>query len=64
MVNLDPAHAAQWRNELRLGMHRSVAFYRGKLRGEHLNELDRQGIIDLLDLLEDYMTLTWPVNDK
>ena len=53
------AHFAEWNKELRMGMHRSIAFYRGKLGGE-LNEYDRAGMKDLLDLLEDYMAVTWP----
>jgi len=64
MPTYTDAHFAEWNKELRMGMHRSIAFYRSKLNGTYpLNAEDRQGITDLLDLLEDYMALTWPVNE-
>jgi hypothetical protein len=61
MVNATPEESARWENELRLGMHRSIAFYRGKLGEGELNQMDRSGLGDLLDLLEDFMRLRWPV---
>jgi hypothetical protein len=61
MVNGHAEESAQWKNELRLGMHRSIAYFRIKLADpSELSQVDRQGITDLLDLLEDYMRMTWP----
>jgi hypothetical protein len=52
---------AEWNQELRIGMHRSIAHFRRQLNGP-LNEFDREGMKDLLNLLEEYMTVTWPNN--
>lgn len=51
--------SAEWNRELRIGIHRSIAYFRRQLSGD-LNELDRAGMKDLLDLLEEYMAVTWP----
>ena len=56
------AYFAEWNHELRMGMFRSIAFYRAKLQGD-MNADDRAGMKDLLDLLEEYMAITWPGND-
>jgi len=59
------AQIAEWNHELRIGMHRSIAHFRAKLIGAgELSRYDREGIKNLLDLLEDYMAITWPVADQ
>jgi hypothetical protein len=50
-----------WNNALRLGLFRSMNHYRGLLlRGQALTQDDREGLIDLLNLQEEYMAITWP----
>jgi len=56
-----PENPNLWNESLRLGILRSFSHFRGLLlSGQELTKVDRKGLVDLLDLQEDYLEITWP----
>lgn len=48
-----------WEQAAKQGIYRTLALYRGLLaRGETLDQDQREGLIDLLDALEEFISTT------
>lgn len=46
-----------------MGVFRTLGFFRGRLQsGEPLDVDERAGLVDLLNLTEEYIAQTWPVS--